>query len=548
MLLAAYGALRFRFVLGLPFLNDDYTILDKVGRASFASLWTAEHPLWGWYRPWSRELHFWTLSRLFGPSELPFHAASLVLWLSVLTVYFALVRRILGAPAATIAAAGAATLTAWGGVLSWAAGVQELWMLLFALLFLHAAARRDAALSLLALALALLSKETAAVLPAIAFLYCVVLDGDRPRSALRRVAPQLVVVASWAALHPFLRARLAGHVAERAAASGGPSPVAIALRTMLSVVNLDRWPAPEIGWPAALIVGLPGIALLAAGTAWALARSRPAAPAAGPGASRLAPALFALGWATLGALPLFMPSVGWLSYYALLSALGAWAALAAGLARRPALAIFAVTIVAALQPAHAATPSYEWGSDYFQRRAAFFVGRLKQDLRLRHPEFPSHSRLYFVGVPNGTGIGEPWFNPAFRVWYRDSTLTGDLYRRYVPRGAGEPRGRDYFFRCDDSAFVWVEVVKGPEDVERERRANARWESDHRDLALALGSAGDWRGAAEEIEKLVLVFPEDPQYPLGLSLCLGNLGDTLGMRRNARIADSLSAARRAGAKP
>src|SRR5439155_1244172 len=111
-------------------------------------------------------------------------------------------------------------------------------------------------------------------------------------------------------------------------------------------------------------------------------------------------------------------------------------ALAAGLARRPALAIFAVTIVAALQPAHAATPSYEWGSDYFQRRAAFFVGRLKQDLRLRHPEFPSHSRLYFVGVPNGTGIGEPWFNPAFRVWYRDSTLTGDLYRRYVPRGAG----------------------------------------------------------------------------------------------------------------
>src|SRR5439155_1398221 len=276
VLLAAYGALRFRFVFGLPFLNDDYTILDKVGRASFASLWTAEHPLWGWYRPWSRELHFWTLSRLFGPSELPFHAASLVLWLSVLTVYFALVRRILGAPAATIAAAGAATLTAWGGVLSWAAGVQELWMLLFALLFLHAAARRDAA------------------------------------------------------------------------------------------------------------------------------RSRPAAPAAGPGASRLAPALFALGWATLGALPLFMPSVGWLSYYALLSALGAWAALAAGLARRPALAIFAVTIVAALQPAHAATPSYEWGSDYFQRRAAFFVGRLKQGLRLGHPEFPSHSRLSFVGVPNGT--------------------------------------------------------------------------------------------------------------------------------------------------
>src|SRR5262249_18403020 len=222
-LLAAYGALRFRHVFGLPFLSDDYTILDKVGRASFASLWSAQRPLWGWYRPWSRELHFWALSRLFGPSELPFHIASLALWLAVLTAYFALVRRILGARAAAIAAAGAATLAAWGGVLSWAAGAQGLWMRLFALLFLHAEARRRPSLSLLALAGALLSKETAAVLPAIAFLHATVFDGERPRSALRRVAPHLVVVASWAVLHPFLRARLAGHVAERAA-SGGPSP------------------------------------------------------------------------------------------------------------------------------------------------------------------------------------------------------------------------------------------------------------------------------------------------------------------------------------
>jgi hypothetical protein len=91
------------------------------------------------------------------------------------------------------------------------------------------------------------------------------------------------------------------------------------------------------------------------------------------------------------------------------------------------------------------------------------------------------------------------------------------------------------------------VVKGPEDIGRERAANARWESDHRDLALLLGNAGDWHGAAGEIEKLMGVFPDDPQYPRNLSLCLGGLGDTLGMKRYIRIADSLHAARTAGGK-
>jgi hypothetical protein len=559
-LIAAYGALQYSFVFALPFVSDDYTILDKVGRTGFAALWTAAHPLWNWYRPWSRELHFWTLVRLFGVHELPFHVASFALWVGVLAAYFALVRRFAGAAAAVIAAAGAATLAAWASALSWVAGVQELWMLLFALLYLHACAGRRAAAALLALAGALLSKETAAVLPAIALLYALVLDRERPLAALRRVAPQLVMVALWAALHPFLRARLAVHAAAPGA-GGGPSPVTVALRTVLSVVNLDQWPEPEIGWPGALIPALPGIVLLVAGAKWMMRRTPPPAPGASapparsepgaPAAPRATPggapspraaALFAIGWAALGALPLFAPGVGWLSYYALLAALGAWAAIAVGLARRPRLALGTVAVVAALQPVHAATPSYEWASDYYQRRAAYFVGRLRQDLLARHPALPAGARLFFTRVPNGTGIGQPWFDPAFRVWYRDSTITGGFYQRYVPRRADEPPDRDYFFRCDDSAFVWVEVVKGAEDVGRERRANARWEGDHRELALLLGNAGDWKGASGEIEKLMREFPADPQYPRNLSLCLGSLGDTLGMRRQLRRADSLHAAR------
>ena len=135
VLLAAYGALRFRFVLGLPFLNDDYTILDKVGRASFASLWTAEHPLWGWYRPWSRELHFWVLAHLFGARPLAFHAASLALAAAAIGLYGALARRVAGGVGATIASAGLVAMGAWSGTLLWAAGAQDLWMLVFALLY-----------------------------------------------------------------------------------------------------------------------------------------------------------------------------------------------------------------------------------------------------------------------------------------------------------------------------------------------------------------------------------------------------------------------------
>jgi hypothetical protein len=532
----------------MPFVSDDYAILDKVGRAGFASLWTAEHPLWGWYRPWSRELHFWTLARLFGPREIPFHAVSMMLWISVLAAYFALVRRMQGTATAVVAVAGAVTLAAWASALFWAAGVQELWMLLFTLLFLQAVARRSAIASLAALAGALLSKETAAVLPAIALLYALVLDRDRPGAALRRVAPQLAMVALWAALHPFLRTRLSGHLADSGADAGRPSPGSIALRTLASAFNLDQWPEPEVGWLGALVPALPGIALLAAGATWALLRSRAAAASPGarePATAARGVAAFGIGWAAVGALPLFMPTVGWLSYYALLSALGVWVALGGWLAPRPGLALAVVALVAALRPVHAATPSYEWGSDWHQRRAAYFVGRLRQDLLRRHPALPPHSRLFFTHVPDGTGIGQPWFDPAFRVWYRDSGLTGDFYTDYVPRGAADPKGRDYFFRCDDSAFGWVEVVKGPEDVARERRENARWESDHRHLALTFGNAGDWAAAAGEIEKLMTAVPRNPEYPLNLSLCLGNLGDTLGMRRARRLADSLRTARAPG---
>src|SRR5437870_5247848 len=58
--------------------------------------------------------------------------------------------------------------------------------------------------ALLAAALALLSKEPAAVLPALALVHALAIDRDPPRAALGRALPLVALVAGWAALHPAL--------------------------------------------------------------------------------------------------------------------------------------------------------------------------------------------------------------------------------------------------------------------------------------------------------------------------------------------------------
>ena len=78
--------------LDLPFLGDDYVFLDKTRFARFTELWSFANTNFGWYRPWSRELHFWVLQRLVGAHELAFRTVSVMLWLWGLLAYMSLVR------------------------------------------------------------------------------------------------------------------------------------------------------------------------------------------------------------------------------------------------------------------------------------------------------------------------------------------------------------------------------------------------------------------------------------------------------------------------
>lgn len=520
--LAAFLVTQYGYALRVPFINDDFVFLDQTRGLSFPALW-AWHGEWVglYYRPWSRELHYWVLQRLFGADPLPFHLASFALWLGVLSLYFALARRLAGARAAAVATAGVAALAAWGLPVVWVAGVQELWMLLFALASLWLFARRADVPAALALVLALLSKETALLLPAVAFALLTLGEGERPAAALRRLVPALAVSAAWALLHPQLGGRLLWG-APSPEPVPGPSPAGALARTALATVNLASVPRPEFGWSAPLLVGAVGGALLAALVlaAWgtrAPASARPPAPA------RLG--ALAAAWAAAGWLPLLAPSLGWHAYYGLFGMLGAWLALGALLARRRGAAVAAVVVLALLRPLHAATASQDWGDEAYQRRAAEFLEFMRLDLRAKATAPERHSRFFFVGVPSSVGFlqGD---GPALRVWYGDPTLSGRLFSRYRARAAQDPPGPDRFFRFDSTAG-WVEIRAGRDDPAA--AADPQWREDRERLAIALSRGEDWPRAAAEYARLAGVFPDSVNYVYYAGLAALAAGDSTGGR-------------------
>ena len=513
---------QYRHALGLPFISDDYFFLDQTRDAGFVSLWSAHRVQFGWYRPWSREIHFWALQHLFGDRVLVFHLASFALWLGAMALHFMLLRAAGGVRVAALATAVTAALALWAGPLLWVSGVQDLWMLLLGLGTLLAFTRGRTVLATVLFAFTLLSKETGAVFAPIAFGYAWLVERRRPADALRRVAPFFGVIALWTLAHPTILARITGRYHDTLEMTDRPSLSRTAWLTLASLFNLEQRPAPVSGFGHALLRGIGGPLLLLALVGWAFRNSpQPSAP---PKAERGHLERWAWWWAACGFTPLFLPSINWHAYYGVVGVMGAWFALSLWLARSPRLAFGLVAALATLQPLRADTRSWDWASDAFQRRAGRFVGALRDDLLHQHPQVPPHSRFYFAWVPQNIGFvaGD---SPALRVWYRDSTLRGDFLSNYARRAPGAAAGRDYFFRYD-STLSWVELIPGPEpDVGRARRANPAYIEDHAMLAGTLAHAGDFPAAIAEYRKLAAEFPEESSFPFNLAGCLIKSGET-----------------------
>jgi hypothetical protein len=552
-LLGLFLFARFGDAFRLPFLNDDYVFLDHVRGKSFASLWSFRELAFHWWRPWSREVHYWWLERAFGPVEWPFHLMSLLLACAVLAAFWALARRLAGAPAAAIAVAGAATLPGWGLMLMWPAGAQDLWMLLLSLLALLAWRAGRVGWATLAYALALASKETAApVLLLFLLLDRWVIRRTWPESLLR-LLPSFVVALLWTLAHPLLLGRLWLPVP----ASLPPSPAAIApwwvaVKSGLAAFSLDLWPHPDGGWQTVWWDGVRG-ALLLVIFVELLARpdARPSNFLGGASAARLRGTLpFALAWWACGTLPLLLPGLGWHAYYAQFAALGAWLAVGRVLSRHTGTAMALLGVLGFLGAGRSATSSLDWGEAAYQRRAGAFVSQIKERLLGAYPRMEPHARLWFVRLPNNVGFlaGD---GPAVRVWYRDPTLQAGYYSAYRPRAAHEPAGPDHFFRVDEAGqflevkradTTAVSLAGAPVDS-TVQLGNPRWQTDQLSLASAMVAGRDWRGAAAEYRRLALAFPDSSGYAFDAATAFMQAGDSA-----AAYSWLAEAARRPGAPP
>lgn len=534
VLVSQYG-----YALQVPFLNDDYVFLDKTRAARFGSLWLPRQLAFHWYRPWSREFHYWALQRAFGTHELPYHVVSFALILVGLGVYASLARRLAGTGPAATATAGLVTMAAWSIPVVWIAGVQDVWMLLFCLLTLLAldAGRRGLAVG--ACALALLSKETAAVLPAIGAVLVAMRRHRGPMAAVRETAGLWIVLLVWAAVHPLLGGRLFRAVPVEAAPGIHPSTAVVVARTLLSLVSLDALPRPTSGWIVSLLQGLPAVLVLGGLVIWA-ARSRRARSGADvpgtrprdrepagatPGQVPAAPGGFSavhfgVAWAAIAWLPLLVPAIGWHAYYGLLGACGAWLALGAALARRPLIAASLVAALALARSARASTPSRDWGTEFYQTRAAAFMVSMRADLLRSHPSVPPHSRLFFVAVPSNVGFltGDA---PVMRVWYGDSTLSGGFFTQYRPSPPGA-RGEDFFFRYAPRRG-WIEIASDSNVAIA--LGDTATVHDVRELAVVFARSGEWRRAAVQFERVARAEPDRPQLAVDAGVARAMAGDT-----------------------
>jgi hypothetical protein len=534
LLLCAYLAVSYWRAVALPFLNDDYVFLDKVRHASFVDLWKPQQLVFNWYRPWSREFHYWALLHVAGLGEPAYHLATFALWLAVIVLYFEFVRRaVRGAAVAGTATAGVAALALWGAPLMWIAGAQDLWMLFFGLCFLHALLRGWVGASYVALVLALLSKETAAVLPGVALAYLWLVERNPRGGALRRCAGYVGVVLVWAALHPTLSARFFGPLQHSLETAARPTLWATITRTILAQANLDAPLAPTSGWPGMLLVaGLGAAALIAIVLLTGRAQGATRAPAMPRDDARRAIA-FGLLWALLGWGILLLPSIGWHAYYGSLGSLGFWLAMGVLLDRHRRVAVGAVAALALLCQLRAATPSWDWGTYWYQKRAGSLLGAIRDRLKALHPNFPAGSRLYFAEVPNNIGLlaGD---GPAVRVWYRDPTLRARYLSAYVMRPAGDSLGGDYFFRFDPQAAV-VEISAGPESALTAERLTPTWRHDQAALASLFIQAGNIEGAARSYAKLSAAYPDHPNDAIFAATAYDAIGDSAAARAWYRVA-------------
>jgi hypothetical protein len=492
LLPAAVAAILSARCFGFSYLFDDYDFLARALTFRPAHLLPDAASLF--YRPLSRDLYFGVLA-LGGNRPFLGHLLNCGLVLIAVTLLVLLGKRLLGSRGGFISGIFFASLGCLPILVGWVSAIQDLLAIDFILAAILLQVEQRSFPAVLAMACAILSKETAvAVLPIVAGLDWIL--GGKPRHALRNVASYGLLLALWILVHPGLHI-----LAQRGFQSANvgylgldnPNRALEAIRSLLTMFNL-----PVAGVSAAWITArLPEliVGLVVVGLGFRYARPNPQvsepAPAFTKHRVRLLAACLAIGPMLLTVALVRV----WAPYYACMSGIGSALLLASTLKAQPERRVLLTVLVfltlgivargAKLDPTVTTEQNLE--------RTSSALKRVERGFKSLYPSFPRGATVYVSVQTRGSESVYTHIHrfQALRVWYHDPTLVTDKpqRRRSVSRN-------EYLF--------WIEKNLDVAEINpitlRARSSGPKpqyfeYQKTLREYALGLASSGQARRAA-----------------------------------------------------
>jgi len=446
-LLLALNTFRF------PFLWDDF---DFLGRAvSLRPRDFLPDPAIVFYRPLSREAYFWVVTHVLNMSPLAAHALNAAVAGGILAVLIASVRRMAGTTAGLLSGLVFACSAVLPLEIAWASASQDLLCALFVISACYLQLQKRTVASALAMAGALLSKETAIVaLPAIIAISLTRADRSRVE-IVRTVIAQGIVAIGWASIHPWTRSVLGG-----AASAAGASREYLAFRGTDLVPAISRgmaitlnipWVAQGPKWPGHLL--LPAIVTTAV-ILFLIFRWRPSEQDSDTpieGGFRLAMVVGTL--VLFGSLALTSLLLGlWSPHYACIPALG-FSIVAGAALSRATIPVRAAVLLAYLwlgvglrgNPLEPSVPSEH---NFAETGAS--LKKVEAGLKSLYPVLPASNVYMSVQAQGSGGLYRQLFRfQPLRIWYRQPNI-------WVldPNRRRQSSSKEYLFWIDPDLAVY----------------------------------------------------------------------------------------------
>ena len=520
-------------ILGLGYFWDDFVFLTRVQSHPLAAFGPEPG---AFYRPLPRALYFWPLAGLGSSGAIVAHLANLLLLAVSIYLLASLVRDLGGDRAGALAGLFFAGLAPAASLVAWASASQDLFAILFTLVALRLRSQGRILGATVAIAAALLSKETAVcAIPALVLWDGIV--GRRPVRIGRGIFAFGGLALAWALLHPGIRALARQGFEREPRAYVGFANLAV------SGFHARHYGLAMMNWP-----GAPGASVresVASGWTpgqWALVAAALAVALAGlfrlprdERASLSLPRLALL--ASLLTLPaLALPALmiqRWAAYFVCLPALGV--AILAGicLARAPlvlAMGAAAAYVGLGFWSRPIDTPSADALTERSFVDASRAIGEVERGFRSLRPSFPPGSQVLVSVASSGLlGIdGTMHDGQALRTFYREPTLRTLRPERRLPR----PRAEFLYRITGTRDVVEIDADRGTfrssgsaPDTEEVRAVT-------RTFTRGLAASGEADRAARILGRLAAADgPELRSYDLRLA-AMGqmNQGDASGAKR------------------